>query len=92
MPSPCLHWTESEAELAAAVSSMYVHELAGPALVLLPRSRLSSGGSEHRASVQADKAGGPEPCGFHAGHFPSQPPWHCELVEEALGWETVCPQ
>lgn len=82
LPSPCSRWTESEAKLAASVSSVYLCELAGPALVLLPRSRLSSGGSEHRVRVQACEGVGPEPCGFRAGHFPGQPPWHCDLAED----------
>ena len=41
-------------------------------------------GAEHRVHVQACAGGGPEPCGFHAEHFSSQSPCHCDLAEEAL--------
>lgn len=86
LPSSYLHLIESEAEVATSVFSMSMSSPSLHCLVLLLTSRLSSWrGAEHRDSVQACEVGGPEPCGFHTGHFLSQSPWHCDLADEALG-------
>lgn len=84
MPAPYLHLTGSEVEVAAAFSMSMSHALSGP--LPCPGSALE-GLSTAPASRTVKEVG--RTMWVSPGHFSSQSPCHCDLVEEALGQATT---